>query len=666
MTAGLALGAVALASASGVFGVALRGRPALGQRLSCAALCVAAALGIAASVQVLAGGEGFAIHAPWRQPLASLALRLDPLSAVFLVPTLAVPALGSLYGLASWPQERLGARAARLQLFYGLVTGAMAIVLLADNAMLFLFGWEAMAVCGFLLVLADPDRGEARRAAWVYLSAAHVGAFALFVFFSVVGGDRGSFDFDAWRGLSAAGAAGGWLYALLLVGFGLKAGLVPLHFWLPGAHAAAPSHVSAVMSGVLLKTGIYGLLRTTGFFDEPPASWGMALLALGAVSGALGVGLALAQHDLKRLLAYHSVENIGIIAMGVGLALLGRARGEPALVVLGFAGAALHVVNHAVFKSLLFLGAGAVLHATGTRDIERLGGLARAMPWTSRLFLVGAAAISGLPPLNGFVSEWLVAMGALHALDLPRGDRASFAVLVVPTLALVGALAAACFAKVMGAVFLGPARSDAGAGAHEAPGAMLLPMAALAAACLGIGVAPGLLVPALARGAASWARLPPAALGPPASAAAAAAAGVTLGAAVLLSVLGLLVALRRRLGLAHGPAPLSDTWGCGYSRPSARMAYTASSFAQILVQGFRFAVLPRVELEPPRGPFPRFARFATSAPEAVLDLAILPAVRAYGSAATWVRGRLAGRIHFYAMLVLATLVAMLAWRLLWW
>jgi hypothetical protein len=195
---------------------------------------------------------------------------------------------------------------------------------------------------------------------------------------------------------------------------------------------------------------------------------------------------------------------------------------------------------------------------------------------------------------------------------------------------------------------------------------MLLPMAALAAACLGIGVAPGLLVPALARGAASWARLPPAALGPPASAAAAAAAGVTLGAAVLLSVLGLLVALRRRLGLAHGPAPLSDTWGCGYSRPSARMAYTASSFAQILVQGFRFAVLPRVELEPPRGPFPRFARFATSAPEAVLDLAILPAVRAYGSAATWVRGRLAGRIHFYAMLVLATLVAMLAWRLLWW
>jgi formate hydrogenlyase subunit 3/multisubunit Na+/H+ antiporter MnhD subunit len=666
LTAGLALAAVALASASGLLGVALRRRPVLGQRLSCAALCAAAALGVAAAAEVLAGGGGFSLHLPWRQPLASLAFRLDPLSAVFLVPTLAVPALGSVYGLAYWPQEAHGARALRLQLFYGLLTGAMSIVVLADNALLFLFGWEAMAVCGFALVLSEPDREEARRASWVYLAAAHVGAFALFAFFSVVGGERGSFDFDAWRGLPAAGAAAGWLYGLLLVGFGLKAGLVPLHFWLPGAHAAAPSHVSAVMSGVLLKTGIYGLLRTTGLFEAPPASWGLALLALGALTAALGVVLALAQHDLKRLLAYHSVENVGIIAMGVGLALLGRARGEPVLVVLGFAGAALHVANHAVFKSLLFLGAGAVVHATGTREVERLGGLARAMPWTTRLFLVGAAAISGLPPLNGFVSEWLVAMGALGALDLPRGDRAAFAVLAVPALALVGALAAACFAKVVGTVFLGPARSAEAAGAHEAPRAMLLPMSALAAACLAIGVAPGLLLPALVRGAASWSGLPASSLGPAAAAAAASARGVSLGAAVLLSVLAILLAVRRRLAAARAPAPRAETWGCGYARPSARMAYTASSFAQILVQGFAFAVLPRVELVPPRGPFPRAARFGTSVPEAVLDLLLLPAVRAYGRAASWTRGRLAGRIHFYAVLVLATLVAMLAWRLLWW
>jgi hydrogenase-4 component B len=666
VTAGLALGAVALASASGVLGVALRRRPALGQHLSSAALCTAAALGLAAALEALAGGGGFALRLPWHQPLASLAFRLDPLSAVFLIPTLAVPALGSVYGLAYWPQARLGARAVRLQLFYGLVTGAMSIVVLADNAMVFLIGWEVMAVCGFFLVVADPDRAEARRAAWVYLAAAHVGTFALFAFFSLVGSARGSFDFDAWRGLPAAGAAGGWLYALLLVGFGLKAGLVPLHFWLPGAHAAAPSHVSAVMSGVLLKTGIYGLLRTTGFFEAPPASWGMVLLALGGVSAVLGVGLALAQHDLKRLLAYHSVENIGIIAMGVGLALLGRARGEPALVVLGFAGAALHVVNHAVFKSLLFLGAGAVLHATGTRDVERMGGLARTLPWTARLFLVGAAAISGLPPLNGFVSEWLVAMGGMHALDFPRGDRAAFAVLVVPALALVGALAAACFVKVVGTVFLGPARSADVEGAHEPPASMRVPMAALAATCVAIGIAPALLLPALARGAATWSGLPWEALAGAAAAATRSATGISLGAAVLIAALAALGAVRRRLGAARGPAPRVETWGCGYARPSARMAYTASSFAQILVQGFDFAISPRVELQPPRGPFPPAARFATSVPEAVLDLAILPAVRAYGTAAGWVRGRLAGRIHFYALLILATLVAMLAWRLLWW
>jgi len=666
MTAALAIGAVALASASGVLGAALRRRPALGQRLSCAVLCTASALGIAAAVPALAGGGGFEIRQAWQEPFASLSLRLDPLSALFLIPVLAVPALGSIYGVAYWPQEKLGARAVRLQIFYGLVTGAMAMVVLADNAMLFLFGWEVMAVCAFLLVLSDPDRADAQRAAWVYLAAAHVGTFALFGFFSVVGSARGSFDFAAWQGLPAAGAAGGGLFALLLVGFGLKAGLVPLHFWLPGAHAAAPSHVSAVMSGVLLKTGIYGLLRTTGFFEAPPLAWGMVLLALGAVSAALGVGLALAQHDLKRLLAYHSVENIGIITMGVGIALVGRARGEPALVLLGFAGAALHVVNHALFKSLLFFGAGSVLHATGTRDIERLGGLAKVMPWTASLFLVGAAAISGLPPLNGFVSEWLVVLGSLRALDLPRADRAAFAVLAAPTLALVGALAAACFVKVQGVVFLGNPRSDDVARARESPREMLLPMAVLAAACLAIGLAPGLLLPSLTRGAASWAGLSTDALAAPASAAGASATGVSLGAAVLLAALGLLVVLRRRLGLLRGTAPRSDTWGCGYAHPSARMEYTASSFAQILVQGFRFALLPRVELQPPRGLFPGFARFATSVPDAVLDLAILPAVRAYGVAAGWVRGRLAGRIHFYAVLVLATLVALLAWRLLWW
>ncbi len=664
MSAALALLAVAIASASGLPGLLLQRRPALGQGLSAGALGLAAVLGIAAAVPVLAGAPTAVLRLAWNQPHASLAVRIDALSAIFLLPILVVPALGSLYGTGYWPQATKGRSAVRLQLWYGLVTGSMALVLLADNAMLFLFAWEVMALGGFFLVRAEPDRKDVQAASWVYLAAAHVGTFALFAFFAAAGSDRGSFDFAAWAGLRSSGTAAGWLALLALVGFGLKAGLVPLHFWLPGAHAAAPSHVSAVMSGVLLKTGVYGLLRTAGFFETPPASWGVTLMVLGAASGVLGVALALAQHDLKRLLAYHSVENIGIITMGVGLAMLGRARGEPALVLLGFAGAALHVVNHALFKSLLFLGAGSVQHATGTRDIEHLGGLARAMPWTAGLFLVGAAAISGLPPLNGFVSEWFVALGAVRVLDLPLHDPASFAVLVAPALALVGALAAACFVKVQGTVFLGNPRSAAAAAAHESPRAMLVPMALLAGACAVIGLLPALTVGPLARGAAAWSGMPLAALAGPAEAAAGSAAWVSGVAGVLLGAVFVLWFLRRRLGAGVAAEAEAETWGCGYARPTARMGYTGSSFAQILNQGFRWVLFPRVRFAPPRGLFPTGSRFSTEPREAVLDLALLPAVRDYISATARVRRLIAGRLHLQALLVLATLVAMLAWVLL--
>jgi formate hydrogenlyase subunit 3/multisubunit Na+/H+ antiporter MnhD subunit len=658
----LAIAALAVAAASGLPGLLLRRRPALAQRASAAALCGAAILGVAAAAPVLAGGSPFLAHLPWHQPHASFAIRLDSLSALFLLPILVVPALGAVYGLAYWPQERLGHRAVTLQLWYGLVAGAMGLVVLADNAMLFLLGWELMAVCGFFLVRADGDRRDALRASWIYLAAAHVGTFAIFAFFAVAGSARGSFDFGAWTGRLSGLPGAGWLALLALVGFGLKAGLVPLHFWLPAAHAAAPSHVSAVMSGVLLKTGIYGLFRSAGFFEAPPASWGVALLVLGGASAVLGVALALAQHDLKRLLAYHSVENVGIITLGLGLAVLGRARGDAGLVLLGYAGGALHVVNHALFKSLLFLGAGSVQHATGTRDLERLGGLGRAMPWSAGLFLVGAAAICGLPPLNGFVSEWLVALGALGALDAPLADRTSFAVLVVPVLGLVGALAAACFVKVQGTVFLGNPRTPEAAAAHESPRAMLVPMGILAAACAAIGALPALLVPPLARGAAAWSGLPLADFSEVAEVTGRSAARVSGVALLLLALVGALVLWRRRPAAA--PATESETWGCGYARPTFRMAYTGSSFAQILNQGFRFVLFPRIRFSPPRGPFPASSRFSTEPREAVLDLALLPAVRDYIQATSRIRGLVAGRIHLQALLVLATLVAMLAWRLL--
>jgi NADH:ubiquinone oxidoreductase subunit 5 (subunit L)/multisubunit Na+/H+ antiporter MnhA subunit len=335
-------------------------------------------------------------------------------------------------------------------------------------------------------------------------------------------------------------------------------------------------------------------------------------------------------------------------------------------VLLGFAGAALHVVNHALFKSLLFLGAGSVQHATGTRDVERLGGLSRAMPWTAGLFLVGAAAISGLPPLNGFVSEWFVAMGAVSALELAPLDRASFAVLVAPVLALVGALAAACFVKVQGTVFLGNPRTQDAARAEESPGVMLVPMAVLAGACVIIGLLPALLVAPLARGAAAWSGMGAEDLGR-AAAAASGTAGLVSGVAfVLVAIVSGLWFLRRRLGAGVAGEVAGETWSCGYASPTARMAYTGSSFAQILNQGFHWVLFPRVRFAPPKGPFPTGARFSTEPREAVLDLALLPAVRDYLSATSRVRGLIAGRLHLQALLVLATLVALLAWRLLWW
>jgi formate hydrogenlyase subunit 3/multisubunit Na+/H+ antiporter MnhD subunit len=658
MSAPLVLAAVLLTALSGGAAAVLRRRPALAQRAAAALLVAGALLGIAGALLAL-GGAPARWTAPWATPGAAFAIRVDRLSALFLLPILGVPALGAIYGLGYWRQAERGASSVRLQGWFGLVTGAMALVCVADNAILFLAAWEVMAVAGFLLVLTEHQKAEAQRAAFVYLASAHVGNLALFALFALLGRLAGSLDFAAMAGLGAATPAAGWVFGLALLGFGLKAGLVPLHFWLPGAHAAAPSHVSALMSGVLLKTGIYGLLRVTGLFEAPPPAWGAVLLGVGAVSAVLGVGFALAQHDLKRLLAYHSVENIGIIAMGAGLALLGRTYQQPALVVLGFGGAVLHVLNHAIFKALLFLGAGAIQHATGTRELDHLGGLSRAMPATAALFLVGATAISGLPPLNGFASEWLVYLGAMQAAFAPGASPLQFALVVVPSLALVGGLAAACFAKVFGTAFLGQARSAHASHAHEPPRSMLAPMALLAAACVAIGLVPGALIPSLAGAAADWAGLRPDVAAEVGTAAARSAARITVVAAVLLLAVAALLAWRR--ARLRGPQPSAPTWGCGYARPTARMQYTGSSFADALVLRFAWVFYPKTKVQLPTGVFPRRASFDSSVPDTVLDVWIVPACGRGARAAEQVRSHFIGRVQFQALLVVLGLLTLLGW-----
>lgn len=616
-----------------------------GERLAFVLCALAGALGLFGAARILLGIED-AWELEWSGPLA-LSWSCDALSAFFAVPVLGMAALGSLYGLGYWPTRRRPRSAARLRGCFGVMSAAMLGVVLAGEALSFLIAWETMALAGFFLVMTEEAQASVRRAGWYYLVATHFATLILIAMFVLLDAGSGSLALEPASTLGPVTASAVFLLASL--GFGTKAGLMPLHFWLPAAHSSAPSHVSALFSGVLLKVGVYGLVRVTAVLPAPPPSWGAMLLILGAISAVFGVICALGQHDLKRLLAYHSVENIGIIVMGLGLALLGRSLGRADLVVLGLAGALLHVWNHALFKGLLFLCAGAVVHAVGHREIDRMGGLARALPWTSACFLVGAVAICGLPPLNGFVSELLVYLGLLRASTFGTGFGVGLIAFGVPVLALTGALAVACFVKVYGAVFLGLPRAHAPRRAHEAPWTMRLPMLALCAGCVAIAVFGGGLVGMFGRIAAVWNGGPlegdALALAPLRTAGA--------GSAVLLAfVLGVTAWARRHRGTA-------PTWDCGFVRPTARMQYTSSSFAALLAQTFRWVLRSREHRPLVEQTFPERSSFGTHVPDTVQDGLLVPATLLLARGMSSVRRIQHGRVQGYVLLILVALLCLL-------
>jgi len=478
----------------------------------------------------------------------------------------------------------------------------------------------------------------------------------LILFFTLVAQHAGGFGFDAMQRATAP-ASSGALFWLALLGFGSKAGFWPMHFWLPEAHPAAPSHVSALMSGVMIKMGVYGLLRALTFLGPPPAWWGLVLLGIGVTSGVGGVLHALAQHDLKRLLAYHSVENIGIIALGIGLGLLGQAQANADVAFVGYAGALLHVLNHGLFKGLLFQGAGSVLRATATRDIDSLGGLARRMPVTALTFLIGAVAISALPPLNGFVSEWLVYVAAFRAGNSLSPAWAFAGLFVAPALALIGGLAAACFVKAYGIVFLGEPRSPAAAAARESGWLLLAPMFVGAALCVAIGLGASASLTLVSEPAAALADL----AGAPANLEGPLVA-VSIVGAVFVCVALLLALLRARL-LRGREVRTAGTWGCGYVHPEPRMQYTAASFAQPLLAPFAIVFRHVAHTRAPEGFFPRTA----SAEEHLGDRAAIAIEYASGAFVGFL-GRLRamehGRTSLYLAYVLATLLVLLVWHAL--
>jgi formate hydrogenlyase subunit 3/multisubunit Na+/H+ antiporter MnhD subunit len=622
------------------------------------AACLLAALGL---VSIWMGRSPAVLRLPWSVPLGSLSFAVDPLSTWFLLPLLPLTAVCAAYGAASMGTGHGDPASERSQgaawLFFDLLVASLLVVLTARNAILFLVAWEVMALASFFLVTWEDERREVREAGWVYLVATHVGTAFLLAFFAILGTRAQSLDFDALSVLPA-GAVGGACFLMAVAGFGTKAGFVPFHVWLPEAHPAAPSHVSALMSGLMIKTGIYGLLRALEFLGAPSPWWGWLLLGIGLVSGVFGAAFALVQHDLKRLLAYSSIENMGLVALALGLGVLGLVAGAPVVAALGFAAALVHVLNHALFKGLLFLAAGSVLHATGRLDLDCLGGLLRRMPRTGACAMVGAAAISGLPPLGGFVGEFLLFLAALQATLTPT--LAVPGVIVLVGGALVAGLAAAAFTKVFGIGFLGHARSAEAAAAHESDGGLTRPMLALAGACLLAGFAWTWPFTAVFGGGPGGAARPLPA-GADIGVILAPTATIPIAFGILVALCGLLAWTRRRL-LRGRPVRRSVTWDCGYARPDARMQYTGSSYVLPLADLFQPLVRTRSEFAAPHGLFPPSSRLRTTTPALFRTLLYEPAFDRLRSTLQRLKWLQHGRLQLYVLYIVVVFVLLLVWH----
>ncbi|HNU68964.1 MAG TPA: proton-conducting transporter membrane subunit, partial [Myxococcota bacterium] len=620
--------------------------------------CVVAA---SSALHVIVTGRTWEAWTVWQTPMGPLHAGIDHLSAVFIILISIVGALAALYGrgyLAGHHSHP--SRAERSWCWYNLLLAAMILVVTTRDGFGFLMAWEGMSLASFFLVMYDHERAGVTRAGWIYMVTAHVGAAFLFVMFLLLG-HGGTLDFTsiiARSDVASDHVLASGVFILAVIGFGTKAGFIPLHIWLPEAHPAAPSHVSALMSGVMIKTGIYGLLRVLTMIGAPQTWWGWVLVTVGAVSGVVGILFALAQHDLKRLLAYSSIENVGIITMALGLGLIGAASGQMLVASLAFSGALLHVVNHGFFKSLLFMGAGSVIHGARTLQIDRMGGLLKNMPATGALFLVGSAAICGLPPLNGFAGEFLIYSAAFFSIG--AGTSIPFSSLTILALALIGGLAVATFTKAFGIAFLGEPRSAESSLASESGSAMTIPMAMLAALCIAVALgAPWLanqIMPAVATFSPAMDNvlLPRAQSG--------IIMTITLISAGFAVTIGLLAALRHAL-IRRRDADSAPTWDCGYAGQSSRVQYTGSSFAEPTARMFRPILRTRRNLTAPQGLFPTRAAISTHAADIFLQYVYEPAVAAISRAAALVQALQKGRVHLYLMYIFITIVALMIWNL---
>ncbi len=546
-----------------------------------AVLAIIAGCGLGAydaSMRLLQQLEPVVFTWDWLQ-IFSFSLKIDAVSAFFLVPVFIIPAVAALYSLHYLHDAKRAAATAVNYFFYALLILSMALVVCADNLVTFALAWELMSVSSFFLVIYDVHKKQARDAGYLYFIFTQAGALFIFAGFGFIYSHTGGFGFEAISAIPETAKL--IAFILILIGCGSKAGIMPLHIWLPYAHPAAPSHVSAVMSGVMIKMGIYGIVRFYLLLAPTSVLFGQIVIVLGIISGILGVVYAIGKQDIKKMLAYSSVENIGIILLGLGVGMLGAASGNTTMAAFGFAGGLLHVFNHSIFKSLLFMGAGSVLHQAKTGACNELGGLMKKMPVTGRAMLIGSVSISGLPPFNGFISEFLIYYGAIHGLSL-HGSSFVLSTLAIVSLAVIGSLAAAAFTKLIGVAFLGEPRTDKAASATEAGILMGLALSLLAVACLVIGVWPDYFVQAAFHAT----RAIPLVADFEATQFMPIMTNITR-TAVLFLVLFVFVAIFRRLLYVGKEVTRSGTWGCGFTQPTARMQYTGTSYADTIVDFFR-------------------------------------------------------------------------------
>ncbi|MDO5575756.1 MAG: proton-conducting transporter membrane subunit [Fibrobacter sp.] len=607
--------------------------------------------------KVLLKNTPIGISFKWGLPGGVISLYADSLSALFLLPLLVISCTAAVYAIGYLKSEQ---NSGKIWFFYNSLVSSMVLVVVAANGIFFLLAWELMSLVSLLLVLHEHHKSSnVAKAGWIYFVATHAGSAFLIPLFLGLSSASGSFEFASLGIHSIHGTIATVLFICAVIGFGCKAGFVPFHVWLPEAHPAAPSHISALMSGVMIKMGIYGLLRIYTFLQPAPYSWGIILICIGVLSGLIGIIFAIAQRDIKRLLAYSSIENIGIITLGLGIGMIGIAKGNGFVAVAGFSGALLHIINHAFLKSLLFMGIGAVVHGTGFRDMEKLGGLIKKLPSVAVAVLIGSAAICGLPPLNGFISEFLIFISGIYGIKSNLHMVMIISICTIVSLAAIGGLAVGAFSKLFGIVFLGEPR-NADIKIHKPCLTMIVPLFVHIAICIMLAFGVTYILPLM---------IEPLHLitsirhtdiinmiyliNQPLR-------GITTVTSIVIGIL-LLVLLWRLILLSRHKTTVSGTWDCGYASPTSRMQYTGTSFVQPLTDFFSTLLKSRKSISVQDDLFPKSGQFQNEVNDTLLTYIFEPffrgTVRAF-SKLRWLQG---GKMHIYVLyIVIAVIFALTA------